>query len=88
MVDVVAWALRFLRLQPDLDQTRIIYFALEAAAGTSAVISSLAEEWNATAKMKPTAIAQQTMANLDLRTVDPLAALSKRNGRARAIGPR
>jgi hypothetical protein len=32
------------------------YFALEAA-GASAVISSLAGEWNATAKMKPTAIA-------------------------------
>jgi hypothetical protein len=33
-----------------------IYFALEAA-GASAVICSLAGEWNATAKMKPTAIA-------------------------------
>jgi hypothetical protein len=33
----------FLRLQPDLDQTRI-YFALEADVGTSAVTSNLAGE--------------------------------------------
>jgi hypothetical protein len=43
MVDVVAWALRFLRLQPDLDQARI-YFVLGADVGTSAVTSNLAGE--------------------------------------------
>jgi hypothetical protein len=34
-----------------------IYFALEDAAGASAVISNLAAERNATAKIKPTATA-------------------------------
>jgi hypothetical protein len=43
MVDVVAWALRFLRFQPATDHTHL-YFVLEAATGTSAVISNLADE--------------------------------------------